>query len=127
MTTTTAVWTENTNLHTSGTVAAAASATDDIDIDNLAYLMVSVTIEILFGGSPDGDVDIEVFGSNDSGTQDDTEPILSFKLSEATSTTKRRTFQIMGVPYIAVKITNNDTTDTVTYDSWYSGLKLDNS
>jgi hypothetical protein len=116
-------WTENQNLHTSGTVAAAASATDDIDLANLGYVGVTITIEIVFGGTPDGNCLVEVFRSNDSGTNDDTEPIVSFTIEEAVSTTKRAGIKLMNEPYLAVKVTNNDSTDTVTYDSWYSGLQ----
>lgn len=116
-------WTENVNLHTSGTVAAAASATDDIDVAAGGYIGVKITIEIVFGSTPDGNCLVEVFGSADSGTNDDTIPLTSFTIEEATSTTKRAPITIMHQPYLAVKVTNNDTTDNVTYDSWYAGLK----
>ena len=119
------VWTENVNLHTSGTVAAAASATDDIDLAASGYVGVTVTIEIVFGGTPDGNVLVEVLMSNNSGTDDDTEPYLSFTIEESVSATKRASFRTFGVPYIAVRITNNDSTDNVTYDSWYSGAKYE--
>ena len=124
MATITPTWTEATNLHTSGTVAAAASATDDIDLDNLGYDMVLVTIEIAFGGTPDGDCTVEVLGSSDSGTNDDTVALHTLAIEEAASTTKRISLQIKDVPYIAVKVTNNDSTATVTYDSWYAGRKF---
>ena len=125
MATGTPTWTENQNLHSSGSVAAGASATDDIDLDNLGYDAVAITIEIVFGGSPDDDCNIEVFASTNSGTDDDTEAITSFSITEQTSTTKRKTFVIYDLPYIAVKLTNNDSTDNVTYDSWYAGRKWD--
>ena len=113
-------WTEAVNLHTSGTVAAGASATDDIDLDDLTADAVHVTIEIVFGGSVDGDVIVEVFGSSDSGTNDDTISIASFVIKAENSATKRASFTIKDVPYIAVKVTNQDTTDNVTYDSWFA-------
>lgn len=112
--------TENNNLHTSGTVAAAASATDDIDLSASGMIWVSITIEVVFGGSPDGNCLIEVFHSNNSGTDDDTEPMYTFTIEEATSTTKRAPIFIQPAAYVAVKLTNNDTTDNVTYDSWYT-------
>lgn len=114
------VWTENVNLHTSGTVAAAASATDDIDLNTLGADVVAIVIEIIFGGSPDGDVLVEIFGSSDSGTKDDTLPLTSFIIPRSTSATKRKTIVIKDVAYIAVKITNNDSADNVTYDSWFA-------
>lgn len=114
------VWTENVNLHTSGTVAGGASATDDIDLDTLGADATAIVIEIVFGGSPDGDVDVEIFASSDSGTNDDTEPLAAFTITFATSATKRATIVIKDVPYIAVKVTNNDSADNVTYDSWHA-------
>lgn len=124
MATISATWTENQNLHTSGTVASGATATDDIDLDTNGYDAVLITIEIVFGASPDADCTIDIFGSANSGTDDDTEPLYSFSLEEATSTTKRISFVVKDVPYIAVALTNNDTTDNVTYDSWYAGREF---
>lgn len=121
------VWTENVNLHTSGTVAAAASATDDIDLDNLGADTVAIVIEILFGGSVDGDVLVEIFASSDSGTNDDTLPLISLSIPETNSATKRKTIVIQDVAYIAVKITNNDSTDNVTYDSWFAWRQWDST
>lgn len=114
-------WTLNQNLHTSGIVAAAASATDDIDLDTSGYDAVLITIEVTFGGTPDGDCSIAVLSSSNSGSDDDTEALYSFSLEEATSATKRISFVVKDVPYIAVKLTNNDSADNVTYDSWYAG------
>lgn len=116
-------WTENVNLHTSAALAAAASATDDIDVATGGYIGVKITIEIVFGGTPDGNCLVEVFGSANSGTDDDTIPITTFTIEEATSTTKRAGVTLMNQPYLAVKVTNNDTTDNVTYEAWYAGLK----
>lgn len=114
------VWTENVNLHTSGTVSAGASATDDIDLDTLGADATAIVIEIVFGGSVDGDVLVEIFASSNSGTDDDTLPLASFSISETNSATKRKTIVIQDVAYIAVKVTNNDSTDNVTYDSWHA-------
>lgn len=125
MTTGKPVWAENVNLHTSGAVAAGASATDDIDLDTLGADLVSVVVEIVFGATPDGDVLVEVFGSTDSGTNDDTEPLLSFTIEETADATKRKSFALGGIPYAAIKVTNNDTTDSVTYDSWYAWRQWD--
>lgn len=121
------VWTENVNLHTSGTVAAAATATDDIDLDNLGADAVAIVIEIVFGATPDDDVLVEIFASSNSGGDDDTEPLASFSIADATSATKRKTIVIQDVAYIAVKITNNDSADNVTYDSWFAWRQWDST
>ena len=117
----TATWAENQNLHTSGSVTAAATATDDIDLDAAGYDAVCVTIEIVFGGSPDGNVTVAVNASNDSGTNDDTISLHSFAIPEDTSATKRISLVVKDVAYLAIAVTNNDSTDAVTYDSWYAG------
>ena len=112
------VWTENVNLHTSGTIAAGASVTDDIDLDTLGADACAIVIEIVFGATPDNDVLVEIFGSSNSGTDDDTEPITAFTIADTASTTKRKTIVLKDVAYIAVKVTNNDSADTVTYEAW---------
>ncbi len=114
------VWTENVNLHTSAALAFGASVTDDIDLDTLGADLVTVTIEIIFGGTPDGDTLIELFRSADSGSNDDTIPATSFRIPFATSATKRKTFTISAAAYAAIKVTNEDSADSVTYEAWYA-------
>ena len=114
------VWTENVNLHTSSSVAAAASVTDDIDLDTLGADAVAIVIEVVFGATPDGNVLVEIFGSSNSGTDDDTEPITSFTIKETASATKRKTVVLKDLAYLAVKVTNNDSTDSVTYEAWHA-------
>ena len=114
------VWTENVNLHTSASLAFGASVTDDIDLDTLGADLCAIVIEIIFGATPDGDVLVEIFGSSDSGVSDDTEPLTSFIIPFAASVTKLKTIVIKDMAYIAVKVTNNDSADSVTYDSWHA-------
>lgn len=123
MATISASWTENQTLHTAATVAAGATATDDIDLAANGYVAVHVMVEILFGSTPDDDVVVNVYGSVDSGTQDATSPLYAFTIPSQTSTTVRHTFTIENVPYIAVAVTNNDSTDNVTYEGLYAGLE----
>lgn len=115
-----AVWTENVNLHSSASLAFGASATDDIDLDNLGADTAAITIEIIFGGSPDGDVLVEIFHSTDSGSADDTEPASSFIIPQGVSATKRRTLIVAGTPYIAVTVTNQDSADGITYEAHFA-------
>jgi len=123
MSTLTASWTENQALLASNADAAAASRTGDIDLADAGYDMVTVTVEAVFGGTPDGNLQIDFYASSNSGSDDDTEPIFSAEIEYATSTTKRKTYSIAGVGYVAVKITNNDSTDAVTTEVWYAGRK----
>ena len=113
-------WTENVSLHSSSSVAAGGSATDDIDLDNLGADCVNVQIEIIFTGTVDGDVLVEVFSSPDSGTNDDTEPITSLRIPETASATKKVTIKLENLAYAAIKVTNNDSTASVTYESIYA-------
>ena len=123
MATITASWTENVTLHTSGSVSAGASATDDIDLAIAGYDCVEVQVRITFGSTPDDGCDVEVFASPDSGTTDDTIPLFAFQVQEVTSTQVIKSFVVRDVPYIAVKLTNNDSTDAVTYEADYAGRK----
>ena len=114
------VWTENVNLHSSAALAFGASVTDDIDLDTLGADAIAIVIEIVFGSTPDGNVLVEIFGSSNSGTDDDTEPITSFTIEEAASGTKRKTIVLKDLAYVAVKVTNNDSADSVTYEAWHA-------
>jgi hypothetical protein len=121
MATITPSWTENVEYHASASLAAGASATDDIDLDNASYDAVQVTVEIVFGGTTDGDVDVEILLSSDSGTTDDTEASIKYTIPATDSATKSRSVTVKDTPYIAIKVTNNDSTDNVTYHGWYAG------
>lgn len=123
----TADWTEAVTLHSSSSVAAGVSVTDDIDLDNLGAIAVMIQIEIIFGGTPDANVLVEILGSVDSGVQDDTEVLHSFTIEDTASATKRQSIVVHDVAYLAVRVTNNDTTDSVTYDGLYAWLQRDSA
>lgn len=114
------VWTENVNLHTSAGLAAAASATDDIDLDTLGADMVDISISIAFGATPDGDALVEIFASSDSGANDDTVAAQSFVIEKVTDTTVRRSVLVPARAYVAVKVTNQDSADNVTYEAHFA-------
>lgn len=122
-TTTTPSWTENVTLKASGAIASGASDTKDIDLATELYDLIVVTVEIIFGASPDGDVVIERFDSTNSGTDDATEPEFSISVTESTSATKRINIPILNSAYSVIKVTNNDSADNVTVESWYAGRK----
>lgn len=123
MATITATWTEAVEFHASASLASGASATDDIDLAGAGYDAALITIEITFGGSAASDCTAELFASSNSGTEDDTIPITSFSIPEATSTTKIVSFLVKDIPYVAVKVTNNDGSNPVTYEGRYAGRK----
>lgn len=125
MATITPTWTENQTISgfNNATLAAAASTSGDIDLDTSGYDLVSIQIKTIFGGSPDGDVLIEILSSPDSGTTDDTIPVSSINVEEETSGTKIISIDVSGKAYITVKATNNDSTDTINVAALYAGRK----
>lgn len=95
------VWTENVSVRSAATLAAGGTATHDIDLDNLGADRSDVQIDITIGSS--SGVTVEVFGSPDSGTTDDTTPLMSYTVDVS----DRRTLVLTG-PYRQIKLTNND-------------------
>lgn len=114
------VWTENVSLRASATLGNGVSETNDIDLATLGADLVDITIDIVFGGSPDDDVLVEIFVSTDSGGEDDTVAAQSFVIEKATGATVRRSIVVAARAYVAVKVTNNDSTDDVTFEAHYA-------
>lgn len=96
-------WTENQTLRSSATLAASGTDTNDIDLDTNGYDLVVVQFNITIGSS--SGVTIEIFSSPDSGTTEDNESLAGGFTADADVI---KTITVMGHPYIAVKITNND-------------------
>lgn len=123
MATFTGDWTEGVTLHSSSTLANAASHTDDIDIDTAGYLEVEAQVSIaIASGSPAGNVVIDVLASPDSGSTFDTEPLLTVTIPFTATGTKNKTVPGLTGPYRRIKVTNN-TGVSVTHASKYAGLK----
>lgn len=95
------VWTENVSVRSAATLAASGTATHDIDLNTLGADRSDVQIDIVIGSSTG--VTVEIFGSPDSGTTDDTTPIVTY----LTDANDRRTITLTG-PYRQIKLTNND-------------------
>lgn len=114
------VWTENVSLHGSAPLSFGASATDDIDLDTLGADLVDISFAITFGATPDGDVVVEVLPSTDSGGNDDTVAARSITIEAVAGTTVRRSVLVPARAYIALKVTNDDSIDDVTYEAHYA-------
>lgn len=95
-------WTENVENRASATLAAGTSDTNDIDLDTLGADLCDVQVNLVIGSSTG--ITVEVFGSPDSGTIDDTVPVLSFTMTA----TDKRSFKLAGMAYAAIKVTNDD-------------------
>jgi len=125
MATITTTWTENQSITSfnAASLAAAGTTNGDIDLATSGYDIVTVQIKVIFGATPDGDVTIDILSSPDSGTSDDTIPLMTISIPETTSATKFITIPVKDIPFIQVKATNNDTTDTVNVSALYAGRK----
>ena len=123
MATFTPSWTTAQSLHVSSTVTDGSSETADLDLKVGGYYSALVQISVTVGtGTPDGDCTVEVLGSADDGTTDDTEPMQSYVLNFTATGTKIFSFVVEGIPYAAVKF-SNDTSESVTYVAKYAGVK----
>ena len=94
-------WTENVSIRSAATLAAAGTATYDLDLANLGADRYDVQIDTTIGSS--SGVVVEVFGSPDSGTTDDDVALLSYTVTAS----EIRTVILSG-PYRQIKLTNLD-------------------
>jgi hypothetical protein len=116
-------WTVGQVLHTSGTIANAASVQDDFNISTLAYYAIDCQVDIdIASGSPAGNVTIEVFHSVDGGTNVDTTAAQTKVLTFTGTGNQKTSFLVEGHPWARVKV-GNATTVTCTYVGRYAGVK----
>lgn len=94
-------WTEAVVLRSAATLAASGTATYDIDLDTLGADRSDIQVNITIGSS--SGVTVEIFGSPDSGTTDDTTALVSYTVSA----NDIRTITVTGA-YRQIKLTNND-------------------
>lgn len=123
MTITKPKWIENQTItgFDDATLGFGASSQGNIDMASLGFDLVAIQIEVIFGGSPDDDALIEIQSSPDSGTTFDSIAITALTIEEATSTTKRLTVVVPNLPFIRVKITNNDSADDIAVSAIFAG------
>jgi hypothetical protein len=123
MATFTVSWTTGTNLHTSAALADAGTVGDDINLASLGYYAVQCQLTLdADTGTPSGDVTVNVYGSADGGTADDTEPLQSYVVNFTAQALKRFSFVVENMPHIRVEVTNN-VGESITYSAIYAGLK----
>lgn len=101
MVTTSPSWTEGVSLRAAATLGAGASATHDIDLDTLGADAVEAQISITKGSA--SSITVNIFGSPDSGTTDDTTPMLTYTVTAD----DRRTLRLSGA-YRQIQLVNND-------------------
>ncbi len=104
MSTTTPSWTENQTLESGVSIAAGGNAVSNLDMAANGYDIATIQFDIAHGSS--SGVTVEFFSSPDSGTtKDDVSLPGGFTTS---GTDVKKTIVIMGHPYVTIKITNND-------------------
>ena len=120
------LWSENQNVFTGQTIAASGSRTDDIDIaTDGPYFKLRLVLTLAFHASATSGATVEVFSSVNSGTNDSTDPILAFEIPVSAGSTVRVPFMVYEEPYVAIKTTNNDSSQSITgADLTYAGSKV---
>ena len=118
-------WTEGLSMSfDDSTPASCVEGKGSIDLAANGYVGVAIQVEVGFGASADGNAEIQIRSSSDSGTTLDTIPLFSQEVEYEASTTKRLTFQVMNVPFIQVGITNgNAAAEDIVIAAKYAGLE----
>ena len=121
-------WTENQSItFDDATPAKTIEGKGTIDLDTNEYLKVLVQCDITFGNAADGNAEVRVRASPDSGTTTDTILFYSFEVPFTVSTQKIVSFEIENVPYIEVGIYNgNGAAQDITIAAKYAGLTYKN-
>lgn len=125
MATITSSWTEDQAVTFDDTTPAkTVEGKGVIDIATAGYIGVVIQFRIAFGGSADGNAEIRVRSSPDSGSTKDTVLLYSQSVAFTASATKNISVTIMNQPYIEVGVYNgNAATEDITISADYAGLK----
>ena len=115
-------WTEDINLVNAQTIGTSASRTDDIDLAANDYFIVVIQLRLTFHGSATAGAVVEIFGSVDSGTTDDTIAVWAQDVAVNSGNTDNLSVRIEGYPYLAVKVTNEDGSQTLDLTTDYAAI-----
>jgi len=106
------------------TINSGNTSTGDVDCNGTnPYITLAIKVVIVFGGSPDDDVTVEVFGLDADGANEvDTLAMFEASVPETASTEVRATYQInvSALDKVRVQLTNNDSADSI--DAWVSAM-----
>jgi hypothetical protein len=114
-------WETGISIRGAAAVASGATSSDAVSLKTAARRPAKIQYKVVFGGSPDDDSLLEAFNSSDDGTSVDTVPFYSIVIPWQTSFTHIDSF-LTNNPHVTIKLTNNDTTDNVTFSVLYAGL-----
>ncbi len=120
-------WTENQSVtFDDATPAKTVEGKGTIDLDTNGYIAVAIQFQIIFGGSADGNAEIRIRNSSDSGTTVDTVLLWSQEVAFTVGATKRISVIIKDVPFIEVGIYNgNSAAEDITISAKYAGQKFE--
>ena len=118
-------WTEDQALSfDDATPAKTVEGKAPLDLAANGYIGVAIQFRITFGGSADGNAEIRVRCSPDSGTTKDTILFWTQNVDFTVSTQKNITAKFMNVPYLEVGVYNgNSAAEDITIAADYAGLK----
>ena len=125
MATITASWTEDQAItFDDSTPAKTVEGKGVIDLAASGYIGVVIQFRITFGENADGNAEIRVRSSPDSGNTKDTILLFSQEVAFIVSTQKNITVTIMEQPYVEVGVYNGNTAvEDITIAADYAGLK----
>jgi hypothetical protein len=104
------------------TITSGSSANGDLDCNNTStgnnpFITAVWKVVIVFGSTPDDNCTVEWFGKDvDDANELDTLALMTATVPEQTSSEERATYllDVSAFDTINIKVTNNDSTDSVT-------------
>jgi len=120
-------WTENQSVtFDDATPAKTIEGKGDIDLDTNGFIAVAIQFQIGFGGSADGNAEIRIRSSSDSGGVVDTILLWSQEVAFSAGVTKRISVVIRDVPFIEVGVYNgNSAVEDISISAKYAGQKFE--
>lgn len=118
-------WIENLSItFDDSTPAKEVEGKGTIDLATDGYKKVSVQADITFGSSADGNAEVRVRSSPNSGITFDTELLYAFEVPFTVSTQKIVTFELNEVPYVQIGVYNGNTAvQDITIAAKFAALK----
>lgn len=122
-----AKWTENQTVNfDDDTPAKTVEGKGDIDLDDNGFVAVALQFQIVFGGSADGNAEIRIRNSSNSGGAVDTILLWSQEVAFEVGVTKRISVVLRDVPFIEVGVYNgNGAVEDISISAIYAGQKFE--
>lgn len=120
-----AEWSENQSItFDDASPAKTVEGKGTVDLAASGYIKILVQLDITFGNAADGNAEVRVRASPDSGTTKDTVLFYSFDVPFTINTQKIVSFELKEVPYVEIGIYNgNAAVQDITIAAVYAGMK----